>query len=304
MQWRIVEITVDGSYLAVERGFLTIHQEGIEKGRVALDDISCLLISTHRASFSAAVPHELSIRNATLIICGENYHPSAILYPAIGHHLTAKHIRTQAEVSLPLRKNLWRSIIHHKITAQAEILKSTTGTDSGLMAIRERITSGDSENVEAQAARIYWPSLFGEKFMRNRNESGINSRLNYAYAILRSAITRAIASQGISPVFGLHHKNESNPFPLADDLMEPFRPVADLVVHRITQQEIPEKLLPEEKKQLAALLTLDLPTTLGRTPLSTCAQRLSASLVTSFELKRPALDFPHSFLPTSTLSAE
>ena len=101
----------------------------------------------------------------------------------------------------------------------------------------KRVRSGDSGNVEALAAQRYWPRLFGDpEFRRRREGDGPNPLLNYGYAVLRAAVARAICASGLHPSLGLHHGNRYDAFCLADDLMEPFRPIVDGVVAAVVAE--------------------------------------------------------------------
>jgi CRISPR-associated protein Cas1 len=51
----------------------------------------------------------------------------------------------------------------------------------------------------------------------------------------------------------LYHRSPYNTFPLADDLMEPFRPAIDRVVHSITRDD--SALSSVNKKKLLEALT-------------------------------------------------
>ena len=110
-----------------------------------------------------------------------------------------------------------------------------------LIALVPEVRSGDPANVEAQAARKYWQALvkselLPEGFRRDRDGVWPNSFFNYGYAILRAITARAICGAGLHPTFGLHHHNKYNPFALADDLMEPFRPIVDRTVLQLVEE--------------------------------------------------------------------
>ncbi len=167
-----------------------------------------------------------------------------------------------------------------------------------LKELAKKVSSGDKENLEAQAARKYWQRLFGKDFRRNFNLQGTNSLLNYGYAVLRATTARAIFASGLHPAIGIHHSNQENAFCLVDDLMEPFRPLVDFVVKKLVDQngEIKE-LTPELKKSLTKILNLDLATSAGTTPINNCLIRLCQSFVNSLEKGEAKLDFPLSPLP-------
>jgi CRISPR-associated protein Cas1 len=157
-----------------------------------------------------------------------------------------------------------------------------------------RVGSGDPDNMEAQAARRYWPLLFGESFRRDRDEQGINAMLNYGYAVLRAATARAVCGAGLHPAISLSHKSED--MGLIDDLMEPFRPMIDLMVARAIDTGH-TGVTKETKRYLASVASVDMQTERGRTPVFTCAERLAQSLAQSCASGKPDLDFPLAPLP-------
>jgi CRISPR-associated protein Cas1 len=157
-----------------------------------------------------------------------------------------------------------------------------------------RVGSGDPDNMEAQAARRYWPLLFGEAFRRDREEPAINGMLNYGYAVLRAATARAVCSAGLHPAIGLNHKSED--MALIDDLMEPFRPMVDLLVSR-ARDAGHQGVTRDTKRYLASVASLDMQTERGRTPVFTCMERLAQSLARSCERRKAELEFPLAPLP-------
>jgi CRISPR-associated protein Cas1 len=175
-----------------------------------------------------------------------------MLLPLEGHHVQARRFTLQAGISRPRRKRLWQEVARSKIGAQARVLLERTGNDGGLPALVARVRSGDPDNVEARAARRYWSVLFGsERFLRSDEENARNHWLNYGYAVLRAAAARAICGSGLHPTFGLQHRNQANAFALADDLMEPFRPVIDRIVAASPARPLDQ----EGKRELIAAVT-------------------------------------------------
>jgi CRISPR-associated protein Cas1 len=159
-----------------------------------------------------------------------------------------------------------------------------------------RVRSGDPDNIEAQAAQKYLPAMLGSGFKRDRDCIGLNSFLNYGYTVLRAATARSIVAAGLHPSLGLHHKSNGSALRLADDLMEPFRPVVDLVAREMVEENC-STLEPENKRRLAAVLHADFRTSEGVSPLSTVMTRLAQSLAQVFQKERRALTFPISALP-------
>jgi len=293
---RIVEIAEDGRHLSLHRGFMVVSAHGEEIGRVPLDDIGVVVVNAHGATSSNNLVVELARRGAGMVLCGSNHSPVAWLWPVVGYHAQALRMRAQMEATKPLGKRLWQTIVRAKILQQGAVLEALGLRGQGFALMARRVASGDPDNLEAQAARRYWPLLFGEDFRRDRALPGVNGLLNYGYTILRSATARAVVAAGLHPSIGIHHRNRANDMCLVDDLMEPFRPVVDLQVARLRAEGV-DGVTREAKEALAGITAFDMRTEQGTTPLSTCLDRLATSLGQSFEEKRAALDLPLAPLP-------
>lgn len=303
MAGRIIEISNPLVSLSMSRGFLLVKIEGEEKSRIAVEDIEILILNGSGASITTNLLNSMLEAGVMVIVLGANYSPSGIFYPTNPHYLHKQKINLQITSSKPLEKRLWQQVVKAKILNQAAILSHFNGDDERqLLELAKKVSSGDKENLEAQAARKYWQRLFGPDFRRNFESTKINSMLNYGYAILRSATARAIFASGLHPAIGIHHSNQENAFCLVDDLMEPFRPIVDFLVKKIVQEnaEISE-LTPEIKKSLTRVLSLNLSTSAGTTPISNCLIRLCQSFVRSLENGEAKLDFPLSPLPTELI---
>ena len=283
---RVIEVASEGRHLARSRGFMTVSGDDGEVGRVPLDDISVLLCNARGLTYSNSLMTELARRGATVVLCGANYLPVAWLWPLEGHHVQALRMRHQLEASRPLFKRLWQAVVRAKIDQQKSTLELLQLPTEGFDALTRRVKSGDPDNVEAQAARRYWPLLFGRDFRRNRFGGGPNPFLNYGYTVLRAAVARAVVATGLHPSVGIHHSNRANSMCLVDDLMEPFRPFVD---HRAVQlvREGCEELSTDAKRVLSGVLTADLTSQRGTTPLQTCIERSAQSIAKSFESGKP-----------------
>ena len=296
MVGRIVEIAEDGRYLSKSRGFLIVEVSGDEAGRVPLDDIAAVIANAHGITWSNNLLNALAERGIPAIMCGPNHRPSAILWAVDGHHEQAGRMIDQAGSSLPTKKRLWAQIVRAKIDSQRVTLETSGAPHEGFALLSRKVRSGDPDNVEAQAARRYWPLLFGEKFRRTREAPGINAMLNYAYTVLRAGTARAIMATGLHPSFGLSHRQRGNAFALADDLMEPYRPVADLIVKDLVddgKQEVDRDV----KVALARLLVTDMSTSEGISPMAVSMERLALSLARCFSGKATVLELPRRTLP-------
>lgn len=292
---RVIEIASEGRHLARYRGLMTVSADGVEDGRVPLDDIGVLLCNARGLTYSNDLLVELARRGSAVVLCGDNYLPVAWLWPLEGHYIQALRMRFQLEASLPLRKRLWQAVVRAKIGHQKMTLAMLGKSDGGLDELVRRVKSGDPDNMEAQAARKYWPLLFGPDFQRERFGEMPNPLLNYGYTVLRATTARAVTAAGLHPSLGIHHHNRYDAMCLVDDLMEPFRPAVDYTVARLVESGCGE-VTSEAKRALVGTLAADMRTERGTTPLETCLERAAQSLAQSFEDKRPALAFPERLL--------
>ncbi|WP_296496528.1 type II CRISPR-associated endonuclease Cas1 [Phenylobacterium sp.] len=282
-------MSTDNSRVSADRGFLVVSQADGATGRVPLDDIAAVILHAHGVIWTARVATELAKRSAPLVICDVNHAPVAVLLALEGHHAQGARIRDQWSASRPLSKQLWKRIVSAKITTQAGLLAALGRREvAPLLELARRVRSGDPENLEAQAARKYWPALMGPDFRRDRSEGGANSLLNYGYTVLRACVARSIVAAGLNPSIGLHHENRGNAFALADDLIEPFRPLVDATVLGLIEAGVSE-VTPDAKRRLASIIALDLRLDGEVTPLTVAIRRLAHSLVISFRDRRANL---------------
>ncbi len=293
MLHQVVEIYEENRYLSLDRGFMSISSRDVALGSVCLDDIAVVLLSAHSVTLSKPLLGALAEQGVIVIICGKNYAPAAIQIPVCGNYQQTAVIQSQINASQPFNKNIWKLIVEEKIRNQAKVMKSIGNecAERHISQIARTVRSGDPENREAYAARMYWKNLFGDDFKRDKDGDGINGLLNYGYAVVRASMIRAICCAGLLPSLGVHHDNKLNPFCLADDFFEPFRPVVDSCVYGLVQDGCAEVSV-EAKKHLIDVLWVRVNTTEGKSPLFQALQYLAFSHVRCLKAKKPELDIP------------
>lgn len=286
---RIVDIATDGLHLSLHRGFLMVEKDRAEVGRVALDDIHALIVHAHGVTWTGNIVAALAERGAPIVFCNTAHAPVAVTLPLEGHHAQNARMQAQIGASGPLMKQLWRRIVSAKILMQGALLsaRGISGAEAFPFMAR-RVTSGDKENLEAQAARRYWPLLMGPDFRRNRDAGDVNALLNYGYAVMRATCARAVVAAGLHPTLGIQHSNRGNAFALADDLIEPFRPLVDALAEGMMREGV-TGLDPARKRRFARLIAFDLRMAGETSPVSLAAVRLAQSLGKAFETGRPDL---------------
>jgi len=289
---RTLEISREPAHLSVQHRQLLLKRDGEVVGQVPCEDIGVVLVDHPQTTYTHAALTELAESDAAVVICGRNHLPTAMLLPLADHSQVVWRLRDQLNASLPLCKQLWKQIVVAKVQAQALNIPEDQAGHHKLMALSKEVRSGDPRNIEAQAAKVYWAHwLWQEKFRRNREQPGINSFLNYGYAVLRAGVARAIVAAGLIPSLGVYHRNRGNAFCLADDLMEPFRPLVDDRVREMHRQGY-EELCQEAKAELLEVLTVNMKLSERTGPLMLVLHRLVASLVRCYAGEQKQLEIP------------
>lgn len=250
MKDHVLEFVSSGLKLTKSRGHLVVLSSQGES-KIPLDDIFTALILAEDILISTNVITSLIEKNIPIIFCDGKYTPLASMLSYQGHHLTQKRQTAQIALSDIQRGRLWQKVVKQKVYNQHLLLRALNKDSVLIEKFSNEIEIHDNTNLEAQAARIYWRTLFGDDFRRDPVLSDVNSFLNYGYAILRSAVARSVAASGLNPTLGIHHSNFENPFCLVDDLMEPFRPIADNYCYFLKNEQ---ELTPPNKKKLASIL--------------------------------------------------
>lgn len=206
-----------------------------DSAKVHLSEISTIILQTMQVYISVYLMSELSKNKISLVVSDEQHNPIGQYLPLYGAHNTSKRIVEQLAWGEPIKKRVWQRVVKDKIRSQAAFLAERDYDEANqLFKIITEVRSGDTTNREAQAARIYFSALFGDKFTRDL-DIPTNAALNYGYAVLLSIVSREIVSRGVMTQMGICHRNEFNQFNLACDLMEPFRSAVDrLVVDYLT----------------------------------------------------------------------
>ena len=280
----MVDIAEGRRHLSKRRGALVVQSDGgnaeTAEVLVPFDEIESIIVHSPRATYSNAVLVELARRVIPVVCCDDAHKPVGWLWPADANYEQSRRMTAQASMADDLRGVLWQRIVRSKIEAQAALLLDS-GHDVGpLPAFTSAVEPADRRNVEAQAARYYWKRLFDDAFRRSSTGPPPNGLLNYGYAIVRASAARHVCAAGLHPSLGLHHHNRFNPFCLADDLMEPFRPSVDRVALRLWKDGLDE-VCAQTKTAMAAVLSEALRTDRGIAPLSRCIEWAAQSLVSS-----------------------
>jgi CRISPR-associated protein Cas1 len=268
---------------------LAIEQE--QTAFVPFEDIAIIVLNHREILLTHPVLSACADYGIGLYATGDNHQPNGVFLPFLAHSRTTRLMRKQMDISRPLAKQAWANIVRRKIENQATVLRfcAKNGVDR-MDSYARRVRSGDTENLEGQAAAFYFTQLFGQGFYR-AEERWVNAALDYGYAVLRGAIARGLVAHGMHPPIGLFHASEQNAFNLADDLIEPFRPLVDLHVAKnpaFTEGD----LSPQDKAELVALLNVDVGMPQGKMSALSAIEYAVESLARLFEQGNSELELP------------
>ena len=262
-----------------------------DKQTAPIEDVGVVLLENQQTSITLPLLNALAENDVQVVICNSKGMPNAIIQSMNSNNLQGETLRNQIACGEVLKKQLWKQIVEYKIKNQASLLNGIGENGSVLKPYYTNVRSGDIDNREGIAARIYFQHLFGDCFIRDRDEPGINTLLNYGYSILRAATCRAIVSSGLLPAIGIHHHNRSNVYPLADDLMEPYRPFVDGIVYDLILRGAVE-LNKSTKSDLISVLYTDTMFDKVKRPLSIGLSMTTASVVKCLSKELNTISLP------------
>lgn len=248
------------AFIAVKNGSLAISQDGNLRGLIPLEDIWVLIIESHQVQVTAAALSHLVDAGIGVMLCGDDHMPNGLLLPMGAHSRHAAIVDDQLAISKPLKKRLWQRIVRAKIANQSRVLDLLGSDGSAVRGLVNEVLSGDTSNRESVAATAYFRRLLP---CGSRRVGPYTPALDYGYTVLRSGVGRTAVSGGWLVSRGIHHSNNLNAFNLVDDLIEPFRPVIDLLV---VQEELGGELTSDKKRSLASVFEVLVKTAMGEVP--------------------------------------
>ena len=258
---------------------------------VPVEDIGFVLLENQQISITMPLLNALADNNAAVVVCTDKMMPNAMLLNLDSNSVQGERYRDQIDASEPLKKNLWKQTVEAKIRNQAALLDKLDKDGSQLKPYWQNVKSGDSDNREGVAAKIYWDALFGNDFMRYRTGDSPNEMLNYGYTVLRAAVARSLMGSGLFPAFGIFHRNRYNAFPLADDIMEPYRPFVDEIVFGLYANGETE-LNKDVKAEILNLLYVDTVFNKVTRPLDLGLSVTTSSLAKCFSGEQKKIMYP------------
>ena len=280
--WRSVVISQPAK---LKREHFSLVIEQAQSARVPFEDIAVIVLNNREITITHPVLSACAEYGVALYSTGDNHQPNGVFLPFLSHSRATRMMRLQLDIDKPQTKRAWAEVVKVKITNQAICLRlAKKGDVERLESYVSRVRSGDSENMEAQASSYYFPQLFGKGFNRAQ-DCWINAMLDYGYAVLRGAITRALVAHGFQPNIGLFHRSEQNAFNLADDVIEPYRALVDLhVFNALNPHADPlAELKTTDKTALVALLNTDIKMPRGNMSVLASIEQVTESLLRLYE---------------------
>ena len=287
------------AHVSLKQGKLCVSGEPSRS--LPMEDIDTLTLEDGGITITEQCLCRLTESGASVIVCNGKHQPVGALMPLAAYSRRLSRIRLQTEQPKPRVKRLWQQIVKQKIRNQGKCL-IISGMSNVIGGMVDTVRSGDTGNVEGAAAAKYFRTLFGSEFTRHECDF-VNGFLDYGYAIMRAVIARTIAAYGLEPCLGLFHHSEQNAWNLADDLIEPFRPVVDLLAAEYRDEAEDTMLNREHREKLTALLRAEVMLAGERQPVSYAVEKVVQGLIRCFEGETETLLLPE-LLPLNLHSYE
>jgi CRISPR-associated protein Cas1 len=290
-------LLVENKSSITSKNLQLIIKSEIRESTIPIEDIGFLVLDNVEIYISIPAMNLLIENNTSVIICGNNHLPNGMFLNLNSHHIQQEIFKNQIDASVPLKKQLWQQTIVEKITNQGVLLNQITGQKNAFEFLASKVLSGDSTNMEGVAASQYWKSFFDTsdsvgRFKRERFGDYPNNFLNYGYAILRAGTARSLSGSGLLNTLGIHHKSKYNAFALADDIMEPFRPIVDEKVYEIMQNYDEQDMNTKIKSELLQILTRTVYFKEEKSPLMVALQKTASSLQQCYTGDRKKIKYP------------
>lgn len=271
-------------------------EDQVPKGNVPVEDLGLLVLDHHQITITSGLTSALIENNVAIVHCNWQHLPHGLVLPIEQNSTFTEKLRAQLSATVPLNKQLWRQVVQHKIRNQAAVLKSLGIKTARLAHLYDKVKSGDPDNIEGQASYYYWQELLDPFGVTRKRDGGApNHLLNYGYAILRAITARALVANGMLPAVGIHHTNKYNAFCLADDIMEPYRPVVDRFIFGYLEEigrPLPELMRKEDKAELLKIPVIDVMIEGKNSPLMVAMGRTTAGLMKCYEGTQRKIPFP------------
>lgn len=279
--------------LSLKDGQMVItFKDNIDMVMRPIEDIGFVIVENPQVSISVPLLNELADNNVSVVFCDKKLMPKTMLMTLDGNTTQQESYRYQLDASAPTKKNVWKQLVECKIRNQALLLNKVGRNGDVLKQYYMNVKSGDTDNREGAAAREYWGRIFDEGFKRAREGLPPNNLLNYGYTILRAAVARALIGSGLYPAFGVFHRNRYNAFPLADDVMEPYRPFVDEIVYHLYYDGAVSELDNQAKGKLLRVLFSDVKMGKVTRPLENALSLTTASLLRVYKGDADKLSLP------------
>ncbi|MEC5166191.1 CRISPR-associated protein Cas1 [Flavobacterium sp. PL11] len=298
-------ILIENKSSITAKNLQLVVKSELKESTIPIEDIGFLVLDNPEIYLSIPAMNLMVENNTAVIICGNNHLPNGMFLNLNSHHIQQEIFKNQIEASIPLKKQLWQQTIVEKISNQGQLLAKLTVNKNSFAFLASKVLSGDTTNMEGVAAQQYWkffpmPNLEKDGIKRERFGDYPNNFLNYGYAILRAATARSLSGSGLLNTLGIHHKSKYNAFALADDIMEPFRPIVDEKVFEIMQRFPEQELNTAIKAELLQILTQTVYFKEEKSPLMVGLQKTASSLQQCYTGNRKKIKYPKLWSLTDT----
>lgn len=229
MSYHVLHVLQPFCTLAKERGFIVCRGGEYAEKKLPYEDIRAVVIAARGVNMTSSFVSAILESNAVILHCDDSYRPCGIT-TALPRVIDRSAFLRQATRPKRLNEGLWQTMLRGKTMNQQRVLESRD-RPSPHLAYALEADDFDEGNCAKRYWQLYFPAIGWVSTRRERREdSPPNQMLNYGYAVLSALCHRSLLIHGLSPQLGVKHTTRYKSDPLVYDLMEPFRPIVDLML--------------------------------------------------------------------------
>lgn len=229
MSFHVLHVLQHGATLAKEQGFIVCRAQDKTERRLPHQDMRAVIIAARGVTLTSNFVSAVLETDGIILHCDESYRPCGVTSP-LERVIDQRAFLNQVSQPKRLNARLWDRMLRGKTKNQQRVLAKRDLTSPHLdFALK----TGDID--EGNCAKRYWqlyfPSIGWAATSRDRKENTApNQMLNYGYTVLAALCHRSLIIHGLTPALGVKHMPRYRSTPLVFDLMEPFRPLVDMML--------------------------------------------------------------------------
>jgi len=229
MSYHVLHVFQHGATLAKERGFIVCRAQDKSERKLPHEDLRAVIIAARGVTLTSNFVSAVLETDGIILHCNESYQPCGVTAP-LERVIDQRAFLNQTSRPKRLNERIWQRILRGKTVNQQRVLEHKE-LRSPHLELALRSGNIDEGNCAKRYWQLYFPAIGWTSTKRDRKENTApNQMLNYGYTVLAALCHRSLIVHGLTTALGVQHATRYRSTPLVFDLMEPFRPVVDMML--------------------------------------------------------------------------